>query len=310
MSYLLIPLLCLLAATKITLQSHFSKSGGNDLFSKFLYNGIMFAAISLLFLPFLFLNGMSGPTALYGTLMGALSVLYQACYIVAFSKGSVTLTVIVNNFAMLLPTLFSVVAFSEPFGVAKGIGTALALASFCLTVSRDKRADVGKQKNHRLWAFLMLFVFFTNGLCSITQKIYAMHHPESFDPFGYVFIGYLVASLLTGLLLLCVRARKKNGRARAEGTVAEPAVQAPPRPHVSRALVLSAVGAGAALGVFQCLYTYSAKVLDGSVLYPAFNCATSVLLCLIGFFLVRERLSRLQYVGVILGLSAILLLCI
>ena len=63
----------------------------------------MFATISLMFLPTLFGGGIPATTVFYAALLGSFSMLYQIFYVIALSKGRMTLTVIINNFGMLIP---------------------------------------------------------------------------------------------------------------------------------------------------------------------------------------------------------------
>ena len=93
MTYLLIPLLCFLASSKITLQSKFSKTANNGIYDNVFFNGIMFTTVGLMFLPAILKNGVTYSTCIHGVIMGMLSVAYQIFYICAFSKGKMTLTV-------------------------------------------------------------------------------------------------------------------------------------------------------------------------------------------------------------------------
>lgn len=293
MTYALIPVLCVLAASKVTLQSRFSKTKGRGAADSIFYNGMTFLTVAALFCPLLIRNGATRATLFFGAMMGILSVAFQLFYLLAFSRGKMTLTVILNNFSMILPMAVSVIAFGEPFGVTKALGTALALISFCLTVARKKKtAERPSDKCDWLWLTFTLLVFLSNGLISINQKTYAAVS-ESLQPFEFVAVAYITASLLSFLLLGALALGKKSN---------------PQKPTV-RAM-LSPCLVGLLLGVFQVLNTYAASVLDGTVLYSTYNCGISVLLCVIGRVLFRETLSKRQYAGVAIGIAAIVFLCL
>jgi hypothetical protein len=107
MKYLLIPLLVILALSKVTLQSGFSKKHNKGLSDNVFYNFLMFATVAVIFSFFLINVGATATTIFHGVIMGVLSICYQVFYICAFSKGKISLTIIINNFSMLIPLFAS-----------------------------------------------------------------------------------------------------------------------------------------------------------------------------------------------------------
>ena len=86
MAYLLIPLLCVLATLKITLQSKFSKTANTGISDNVFFNGIMFSTVALLFCSSI-KNGVTYLTCISGIIMGILSVAFQIFYICAIPSG-------------------------------------------------------------------------------------------------------------------------------------------------------------------------------------------------------------------------------
>lgn len=286
------PFLCLIAAAKITVQSRFAKTGGEKLNDNILFNGFMFLTAAIIFLPFLIKNGASVITLLMGAVMGILSVVFQIFYICAFSKGKMALTVIINNFSMLLPTAVSAAFLNENFGLFKVVGTVLALVSLVLSVSPDSTEEnLTKKSNNAIWLICTLLVFLSNGFISINQKLYSVF-TDKIEVFEFVAAAYLTASFLSAMILTAINI-KNHVRASAD-----------------KKTVISSVIVGVMLGVFQCLNTYSASVLPGTVLYPAYNCGVSVLCATVGAVIFREKLTKKQGIGVAVGIFAIVLLCI
>lgn len=293
MKYLFIPLLCVLASAKVTLQSRFSKTGHRGVGDSIFYNGVMFLTVAILFSPWLIVGGATPQTLVFGVLMGILSVAFQLFYLCAFSRGKMTLTVILNNFSMILPIAVSFFVFHEPFGPWKSVGMVLALVSFCLTVAKEKpREGQSQSKFSGAWLIFTLLVFLTNGLIGINQKLYSSQS-EALQAFEFVAVSYITAALLSAVMLSILLWRGKWS----PGTL-------------GRSAILSPCLVGILLGVFQVLNTYTASVLPGTVLFPVYNCGTSILLCLVGKLLFRETLTLRQYLGVAVGLAAILCLCL
>ena len=292
MKYLLIPLMCILAVAKITLQSDFSKKSDKTLFDSIYYNMLMFSMAALVFSPFLLIGSIHRQTLFQGIIMGVLSVIFQFFYVCAFSKGKMTLTVIINNFSMLIPIAFSYLVFGDPLGLSKTAGIALTLVSLVMISAKVNNSTGGKKSDNILWAVLMVIVFLSNGFCSVNQKVYSITSPK-LEIFEFVAIAYISASLISAVILLSMRLSKNHYRSKLTGK-----------------MYISGACAGIILGIFQCIYTYSNSVIHGTMLYSTYNCATSILSVMVGRLFFKEKLTIKQLIGVIIGIVSILLLCI
>lgn len=288
----LIPILWFLASAKVTIQSKFSKSKSKELRDNVFFNAVMFSAIALMFLPALIINGALPETVLYAAILGVLSVFYQIFYVCAFAIGKTSLTVMINNFSLLIPTVFSHLVYGDELGLLKIIGILLVLVSFMLNVSKEPSHTKASAKQHILWLLFTLAVFLSNGLSSITQKVYANVTPE-YQVFEYVAVSYITASTVSWVIFLLLKKKQP----------ADPQT----KPHIS---VIPAAVTGFILGIFQCVNTYSVSVIDATVLYPVMNCGVSVLLVLIGKVFFHEKLTVKQWITVVLGVISIALISI
>lgn len=292
MYFLIIFVMCMLASLKVTLQSSYSRGRNSSEAQKHLFNVILFGTIGLMFVPTLFDGGIHPYTLIYGFCVGALSVLFQFSYLKAFSTGRVTLTVIVNNFSMLIPMVYSIIAFGEGFGYIKIIATVLAAVSFFLVVRRDKNEKNFDSKLKAKWLIFTMLLFVSGGICSAIQKDYAVRIDE-IQVFEFVAIAYISAALLSLVLFGYQRVAHRN---EAVG--------------VTRKMVLFACLVGLSLGLFQCVNTYAPSIIPGTVLYPAYNSGVSVFIALICAIVFKERLTVKQYIGSAIGIGAVVLLCL
>ena len=294
MKYLLIPLLCILATSKIIVQSKFSKTGNTNIANNIFYNFIVFITIAILLLPYVLKNVVIHETIFFGIIMGVLNIIFQFFYICAFSKGKMSLTVIINNFSMILPMIVSFVVFDETLSIFKIAGTALALVSFVLSAQKEKNSTCSEKANKTRvqWIVFTLLVFLSNGLIAINQKIYA-NFTSKLQVFEFVAIAYITSAVLSFLILTVISLRNKNVFKKKQ-----------PKNIVSGCLV------GILLCVFQCINTYSASIIDGIILYSTYNCGVSLLSTISAKILFKETLSSKQYAGVFIGTLSILLLCL
>ena len=137
-----------------------------------------------------------------------------------------------------------------------------------------------------------MILFLSGGICSAVQKAYAVKM-EEIQVFEFIAIAYACAMILSLVLFGCERIVHKEETVGASGK-----------------MVLFAVLVGLSLGVFQCVNTYAPSVIDGTVLYPAYNSGVSVLIAIIGAIVFKERLTVKQYIGSLIGIAAVILLCL
>ncbi|MBE6583365.1 MAG: hypothetical protein E7649_00095 [Ruminococcaceae bacterium] len=295
MEYLLIPILWVLAAGKITLQSRFSKNDHSGRAQSIFFNGIIFSAGALILMPSLFDGPLSPYTLVLGAIMGSMSFVFQFFYITAFSRGKMSITVVINNFSMLIPMFLSVIFFKESFGYIKIIATALVIVSFFLTV-KDEPPKSDDKSNSRgfdwIWLICTLVAMVSGGIASFAQKCYAAV-TDDFQVLEFVSVSYITASLISVIAIGIFGIKEKKINIK------------PTRP-----VIVSSCLAGLVLGVFQCLFTYAPYVLEATVLYPAYNCGASLLLTVVGAVFFKEKCCVRQYIGIGIGAVAIVLLCL
>ena len=74
MEYLIIAVMAVLACTKVTIQSGYSKMAVSGFRDSIMYNFIMFSAVAVIFMPFLFFSEFNLDTVIFGCIMGVLSL--------------------------------------------------------------------------------------------------------------------------------------------------------------------------------------------------------------------------------------------
>ena len=292
MEFLIIFSMCVLASVKVTLQSSYSRGKESSTAQKHLFNAIMFATIALMFSFSLFDGEIHPYTLIFGIATGVLSALFQFFYLKAFATGRVTLTVIVNNFGMLIPMVYALIFYGESFGVVKIIATILAAISFFLVVKKSKNEKNIDTKTKLIWFLYTMLLFVSGGVASTAQKVYAVEI-DKIQVFEFIAIAYTSAMIISLIMFGFERIVHRQDKV-----------------AVSGKMILFACLVGLSLGVFQCVNTYAPKIIDATVLYPAYNSGVSVLIAIIGAILFKERLTVKQYIGSAIGILAVILLCL
>lgn len=288
MEYFIIALMCFLAVTKVTLQSQFSKSRSLGFAENIFYNFVMFLSAAILFIPTLIVKKSTPDVYIFGFISGVLSVGFQLSYMFAFSHSKPILVTTINNFSMFIPIAVSCLFLQEHFNIMKLVALLFVAVSIYLITAKNDVDNTSLSISKKGLIFI-LAAFCCNGLMSSNQKIYAAFTSD-FDAFNFVAVTYVTAAVLTFFIFLFTTIQKK-----------EVVIK-------KKEVIISAGTAGVFLGVFQCVSTYAASVINGVLLYSVYNCATNILFAVIRMIFFKEKLSKKQIIGVILGIFSILLM--
>jgi uncharacterized membrane protein len=286
MEYILILILCVLATTKAMIQSRFAKGMIRGAADAILFNGLIFVTATLTSSASL-LGGVDGTTLVAGCINGLACVCFQLAYIEAFRAGPVSITVLIVNSSMLVQILFSWLFYNEEMSVTRIIGIVLICGVLYFA------ADIVKGDRVRLrWILLSAVAFLMNNVLSLTTKIYTNSF-SSTNQSAFVTVSYLSAAVFSVLILVFFQARGENCIGK-----------------MNRKFIGTAAAAGVVLGLFQLTYTYSNRVVEGTLLFPMYNGGSTLLITLASTLIFREKLSKRQIFSLTLGIIAIVLMSV
>ena len=158
-------------------------------------NFLIFAFTSLFFSLSL-KDGINPGVIIYAFLFGVFSSSFQIFYALALKSGPFSATCMLVNLSMLIPVIFSTVFFKEKITVTKIIGMLLCLLALFLNMKRDN------QKANVKWIIYVFLAFFSTGAgISTAQKVFAKSQ-YSTNVEQFVFLGYFIALLITGGIVL------------------------------------------------------------------------------------------------------------
>lgn len=275
--------LCLLATVKITIQGQFAKARTKSTYDAIFFNALIFFFAALIFGKDLL--SLNGAVALFGAGFGVLTVLFQLSYIKAMACGNVSLSVLIVNLGMILPVILSVVCYGESLSAMRFLGLCLTVLALILSVDGKNRSPQFKK-----WFFLSILATLSNAGIAVLQKSFSKT-PWSGEVKPFVAFGYVVATILSLLLCLFLRERNREGERKFDWK-----------------LFLGALSIGVILGVFQVLNTKAIAMIEGTLFFPAYNGGTLILSSLSGLLILRDRLNRKQFLGLAVGVIAIILM--
>ena len=287
MEYFLLLTLSTLATAKVGVQSSASRrilKGHKDVV---FFNAGVFMVVAVLFL--FKIIGCSTSVWIFASAFAFFTVAFQLFYMEALSIGNVSLTVMTVNLSMVIPVLVSYFYYDEELSVYRIIGIILTI----VTIICVNDVNSGDKINKR-WLIFTILASLSNGAIGVTQKIfntsiYAVER-EAFISSSYVF-----AFCLTLVIYFILRLSDKK---REEGK----ATKFNPKIFIYIALV------GGILALFQWLNNYALTIIDGTFFFPVYSGGSIILSSLVGVMIFKDKLTKKQLFGIILGVVAIVLM--
>lgn len=224
---------------------------------------------------------------LIGSCTGVIAALALFIFQSALRYGKISTSWLIINLTSAVPVVASIVLFNEKLNAAKSIGIVLVFVAIVL-LWLDKRRDLqkmdpgqaGVQKSK--WLPLMLLTFFAQGLASTGSKV--LVEAKVGDYVWQFLIVLYWSGFLTMLLWSILREAWPNRR------------------EFSTAIVM-----GFCSVVGNCAITTALKTVKGSIAYPVNN-GSLLIVVLAGIFFFKEKIHPVGILGIIFGISAVLVL--
>ena len=265
----------------ISLQSVVRKSYNNRVAAGGVFT---FSAVAVFAALIFFICSASYPLSFTSDLIPyALAFAASYCTASVFSflairEGSLSLTSLMISFSLLIPTLWGIFFYGDDAGIFFFLGLGLLLVS--LVLINFKKGDC---KITLKWGIYVLLTFLGNGICSTVQNGYAKVNTSGKSEFMIIALA-VVFLVLIGLSIFTERERML--------------------PSVKSGVIFMAI-CGVANGAVNLFVILLSPLMNTSIMFPLISAGGIVLTSLIAIFFYKEKLSLVQYVGMILGIGSI-----
>lgn len=287
--FLFLALVSALGCTKVSVQGRCCRKYIRNSQDSVLYNAMFFASVAVALAVAL---PLSAPTA---TIIGMSSVhsisyaAFQIIYSVALTCGPVSLTVLIINFSVLIPTALSVVALGDKLYFTQMIGIAFLIISMVLSCNKTE----DEQKATKKWLFLTITCLLTNGVGSCVQKIFYETKTAKLIPNSDN--TYLVCLYVFSAIVSCiVYAFVANTGKKEKSTF-----------WFSKNVLFYSIAVGVIIAVFQKMYMMGNKCIPGTFMFPTYYGLQSLGMSLIGIVFFKDRLTVKQKIGILFGIACI-----
>lgn len=227
------------------------------------------------------------PWFIMAFIIGVFFIVGFNLFALSSQKAGVAITGVSSRMSVLIPTAFGIFFLHEEATILKIIGIILVLLSFYLIFKRDKTLDVDTR-----YLIFPVLLFIVNGandtMISFSEKTYLGQSNNKILLFLAVIFG---VSLVLSFLIVAYNVL--TGK---------------------RKLAIKNLWAGIILGLLNFGSTYfflkALSVFDVSVVVPVQNVSIVSLSAIAGYLIFRERLRKVNWIGIGMAVIAILIIAI
>ncbi len=225
----------------------------------------------------------SGAVLAFGAVYGAILCLFLHFKMQAMASGPVSLTTLIGSSAFLIATAFGVLYCREPISASQLVGSARSLGALVLCVNPRRS---GEALTLRWFGYCAAF-FAAGGAVGILYKVFGRSSVA--DQTNAMMLTAAAVSAAVFAVFGCVA----NRRARA------------PMPAVARSAWPYVLAAGITSCVYIRLNLSLSAQIPSAIFFPVSNGAMVILSTAAGRLIFREKLTRTQWAGILLGVLAI-----
>ena len=269
----------------ISMQQIMQKAYNKKCRGAYTFTAISVLCAALFFIIPLLIGGFhfDSGVILYSILFAVSYASAMVVLFLAIATGPLSLSSLFSSYSLLIPTFYGIIFLDEKADFLFAIGMLALLVSLVMTNKEGK----GEKKITPLWLLYVLLAFVGNGACTVIQKM----QQQKFDG-GYKNEFMSVALLLVfGVVLILSLVSERKG-------ICE---------NLKRGWIY-----GAACGLFNGVVNLLVMLLSArmsiSIMFPVISAGGIVLTFAVSRFVYKERLSKLQNIGFLLGVIAVIIL--
>ena len=247
----------------------------------YLYNIMVYAVCVILFGIPLLHEKVSLYTVLFGIIFGAATALNSFFKMQALSKGPMHITLLIITSSMIIPAM-SGLFYGEKFSPYKLLAVIILLGFIYLSLGKGE-----DNKTSKGWLLCCIASFFAQGSVGVFQKIHQMSaHKAELN--GLLFVAFVFSILYSRFNM--------KGRVKAV-------------PYTKN-LVFFAVICGLCTYWMNYYNLKLSGMMPSQIFFPLINGSSIVLSSLMSLVFFKEKLTKLQLVGLFGGICSLIAICL
>ena len=199
--------------------------------------------------------------------------------VLAIAYGSLSLTSLFFSYSLMIPTLYGLVFLKDDISVGFILGLALLVVSLFLVNKNDKKAKFSFK-----WIICVILAFLGNGMCTVVQNMQQVAFDGAYKN-EFMIVALAIVALVMSIMSL-IKERK--------------AMKVYAKAGWHWALICGLLN-----GMVNLFVMILSRSMPVSVMFPLISAGGLVVTYLVSRFVYKESLTKLQFVGFILGLAAV-----
>lgn len=204
---------------------------------------------------------------------------------ISTQKIGVSVTTVANKMSLIIPVIFAVLVLGDSLNIIKIFGITLALLAVYLTTKTEKREDIDKR-----FALFPLIVFIGSGFLDTFFKYNENYTLGENGQQPFTSWIFLTAAAIGTSALIYNYIKMKS------------------LPDGKSLLAGVFLGIPNYFSIFFLIKSLSIKTIQSSVIFPINNMSIVAVSALAGIFIFKEKITKLNKLGILLCIIAIALI--
>lgn len=235
-------------------------------------------------------------TVILAIVFGLTTAIQRVTHLQALEMGPFSYTSVIVSLSMLIPTLSGAVIWGEQIYMIQIVGIVLMVG--CLILSVDFKDE--EKKSSLKWLFFCLLAFIGCGAIGVMQKWHQnTAYKEELNQF--LVIAFITSAIFSGISTAIAKKSEKRQPIETDAPQKKKLLTATP--------IIIMIVCGICIGVNNVLNLFLSGAMDSAVFFPIVNGGGLILTTLSALILFREKLSKRRWIGILLGIIAVILLC-
>jgi drug/metabolite transporter (DMT)-like permease len=222
----------------------------------------------------------------------SIAIIIGVAFIVVFfiigrstQKAGISITTLASKMSFVLPMIFSILFYHEPISLQKVIGFVLAISAVLLSIYKDQKDTI-----QRKYLWLPILLFFSAGTVDSLVKYAQEEYLTSGGQEMFSTLLFTIAAI-SGLIVLVLK--KQNFRSLLQAKV------------IVGGILLGLVNFGS---LHFLIASLNHSEFDSSIVFSIINIGIVAISVLIGIGVFREKLNKINLLGILLAIIAIFIL--
>ena len=230
------------------------------------------------------------PWLLWSLVLGSMFIILFNVFAYTTQKLGVAVASFANKLSLVIPFVFSIYLYNEEWTWLKIVGIVLALLAVVFTCYPARQSERLRSLNKAYYFFLPVILFVGSGLMDTIIKYVEQTHLNESNYNDFLIVAFVIAALIGFLImgvLLVTRKIKFDRRSILAGI---------------------AIGIPNYFSIWFLVNVLKQYKGNSSAIIPINNMGIVLLSSVLAWLMFKEKLSALNWVGVILALGAIALI--